>query len=284
MVVANLVVIFTKAQVSSTRINEVFNMSSSIVDGTYEEKLNDTPIEFKDVSFRYNPNGLNAINNISFKIEKNQIVGIIGSTGSGKTSLIDLINRFYDCNEGEVLFYGRNIKDYKLDYVRKNISTVFQHSTLFMGTIKSNLLWADENASDETLNKALETSQSSDFVSKKENGIDEVVLQYGKNFSGGQRQRLSIARALVKESEILILDDAKSALDYQTSLNLSKALRKLDITVIDISQRASDMKNCDIVLVLDKGNLVGVGKHKDLIKTCEVYKEICYSQDEMEVE
>ena len=284
MFVANLVVIFTKAQVSSTRINEVFNLENSIIDGSVETPLNNTPIEFKNVSFKYNPNSLNALNNLNFKIEKNQVIGIIGSTGSGKTTLINVLNRFYDVTDGEILLYGRNIKDYKLDYVRKNISTVFQHSTLFNGTIESNLKWADEYASSETIDKALEVSQSKDFVYKKENGLNERVYQGGKNFSGGQRQRLSIARALVKNSPILILDDSKSALDYKTSLELSKALRKLDITVIDISQRASDMKNCDMVLVLDKGNLVGLGKHKDLIKTCDVYKEICYSQDEMEVE
>jgi len=279
MVVSNLVVIFTKASVSASRINEVFKLENSVKNGEFNEKLNDTPLELKNVCFRYNENGFNAINDVSFKIEKNMVIGVIGSTGSGKTCLIELLNRFYDVSSGEILFYGRNIKDYNLDFVRENISTVFQKSVLFSGTIESNLKWANESASVEEINKALEISQSMEFVSKLSDGINSKVLQGGKNFSGGQRQRLSIARALLKKSSILILDDSKSALDYETSKKLTRALKQVDLTVIEVSQRASDMALCDMVIVLDKGNLVGLGKHKDLIKNCDVYKEICYSQD-----
>lgn len=279
MVVSNLVVIFTKASVSASRINEVFKLENSVKSGEFNEKLNDTPLELKNVCFRYNENGFNAINDVSFKIEKNMVIGVIGSTGSGKTCLIELLNRFYDVSSGEILFYGRNIKDYNLDFVRENISTVFQKSVLFSGTIESNLKWANESASVEEINKALEVSQSMEFVSKLSDGINSKVLQGGKNFSGGQRQRLSIARALLKKSSILILDDSKSALDYETSKKLTRALKQVDLTVIEVSQRASDMALCDMVIVLDKGNLVGLGKHKDLIKNCDVYKEICYSQD-----
>ena len=279
MVVANLVVVFTKARASSDRINEVFDTNSSILDGKYDTKLNDRPLEINNVSFKYNKDSLNALTNINVTIEKGMTVGIIGGTGSGKSTFASLINRFYDVDEGDIKLFGRSIKDYKLSFVRSEISTVFQKSTLFTGTIRDNMRFAKKDATDEEINKALDIAQAKEFVSKLDEGLDTQIYQGGKNLSGGQRQRLSIARAIVKDSDILVLDDSKSALDFKTSKLLGNALKKINKTVIEISQRASDMMMCDLVLVLDKGNLVGIGKHEELVNTCDVYREICESQD-----
>lgn len=279
MVVANLVVVFTKARASSDRINEVFDTKSSIVDGLENTKLNNIPLEFRNVSFKYNDDSLNALTNINLKIEEGMLVGVIGGTGSGKTTFANLINRFYDVTDGEVLLYGRNIKDYTLDFVRKEISTVFQKSVLFTGSVKDNMLIGNKCAKDEEIIKAFKIAQAYEFIKKLDQGMDTLIYQGGKNLSGGQRQRLAIARALVKNSDILILDDSKSALDFKTSKLLSESLKDINRTIIEISQRASDMISCDLVLVLDKGNLVGLGKHQDLIENCDVYKEICESQD-----
>lgn len=279
MVVANLVVVFTKARASSDRINEVFDTNSSILDGKYDTKLNDRPLEINNVSFKYNKDSLNALTNINVTIEKGMTVGIIGGTGSGKSTFASLINRFYDVDEGDIKLFGRSIKDYKLSFVRSEISTVFQKSTLFTGSIRDNMRFAKKDATDEEINKALDIAQAKEFVSKLDEGLDTQIYQGGKNLSGGQRQRLSIARAIVKDSDILVLDDSKSALDFKTSKLLGNALKKINKTVIEISQRASDMMMCDLVLVLDKGNLVGIGKHEELVNTCDVYREICESQD-----
>ncbi|MCR5787214.1 MAG: ABC transporter ATP-binding protein/permease [Acholeplasmatales bacterium] len=279
MVVANLVVVFTKAKASSARINEVFNTESSIVSGCETTKLNNTPLVLKNVSFRYNKDSLDALHDISVEIKEGMTLGIIGGTGSGKTTFSSLINRFYDIDSGEILLFGRNIKDYDLSFVRSEISQVFQKSVLFKGTLRHNLKLAKKDATDKELLKALEIAQAKEFVDHLDNGLDTIIYQGGKNLSGGQRQRLSIARAIVKDSDILVLDDTKSALDFRTSKLLTASLKSINKTIIEISQRASDMAHCDLVMVLDKGCCVGLGTHEELIETCDVYKEICESQD-----
>lgn len=280
MVVANLVVIFTKAQASSVRINEVLATKSSISYGEFDESLdNENIISFNNVYFKYNENANNAINNASFNIKKGMMVGIIGGTGSGKTTLVNLINRFYDTTSGEILFYGRNIKDYKKGYVNNKIAYVPQKAVLFSGSIRKNMMWGKKDASDLEIDKALIDSQSKEFVSNMTDGIDTMLYQGGKNLSGGQKQRLCIARALVKDSDILILDDSSSALDFKTESNLRHAISRLDKTTLVISQRASSIMHSDMIIVLDQGNIVGIGKHEDLKNSCSVYSEICYSQD-----
>ena len=279
MVVANLVVIFTKASASSARINEVFNLKSSIISGDYNEKLNDIPFEFKNVCFTYNDNADYALSEVSFKIENNMTVGIIGGTGSGKTTIVNLMNRFYDSTKGEILFYGRDIKDYTLDFVNSNIATVMQKAILFNGTVTENIKWGNKAATDLDLEKALRLSMSYDFVSKMEEKENTKIMQGGTNLSGGQRQRLSIARALVKNADILILDDSSSALDYKTDLELRKNLKTLNKTTILISQRASTIMHADMIICMDQGMITGIGTHDELLNTCPVYLEICDSQD-----
>lgn len=279
MVVANLVVIFTKASASATRVNEIFSTKSSVVSGTETEKLNNTPFVFNHVSFQYSANAKPAIDDACFSIQENETIGIIGGTGSGKTSLISLMNRFYDTTEGEILFYGRNIKEYNLDFIHQQIATVMQKAVLFSGTIKDNLYWGKENASDEEIETALRISQAEEFVSQMDLKENTMIYQGGTNLSGGQKQRLSIARAIIKDSPILILDDSSSALDFKTELNLRNAIQTLHKTTIIISQRASSILHADKILVLDQGKLVGIGKHHELLQACPVYAEICDSQD-----
>ncbi len=278
MVVANLVVVFTKARASSQRINQVFDTKSSIVDGVEDTKLNDTPFVLENVSFKYSKDALNALSNINLTIEKGMTLGVIGGTGSGKSSLANILNRFYDISEGKILFYGRDIKDYKLDFVRANISQVFQKAILFTGTIRDNVRLSNKELNDEKIIESLKIAQAYDFVESTKDKLDEVLYQGGKNLSGGQKQRLAIARALAKDSDILVLDDTKSALDFKTSANLTHALKNINKTIIEISQRASDMIHCDKVLVLDKGNLVGFGTHDELLANNAIYQEICKSQ------
>lgn len=279
MVVANLVVIFTKAFSSAARVNEVFDTKSSIVEGMYDTKLNNIPFIFENVSFNYNTNSKAAIDNASFKIEENMTVGIIGGTGSGKTTIVALMNRFYDTTSGNIIFYGRNIREYRTSFINEQIATVLQKAILFSGTIKDNLLWGKDTAGAEAINTALKNSMSYEFVSKLEDKENTYLYQGASNLSGGQKQRLSIARALIKDSPILILDDSTSALDFNTELNLRNAIKALKKTTIIISQRASSIMHADLILVLDGGKLVGLGKHNELIENCEVYKEICDSQD-----
>ncbi len=279
IVVASLVVLYTKASTSAGRINEVFNTTSSIRFGIYDKGTNeDVVISFDNVSFSYN-GSVNSVSNLSFEIKKGMSVGIIGSTASGKSTIINLINRFYDVSDGSLYLYGRNIKEYKESFIRDNISLVSQKASLFSGTIKENILWGKENATDEEIISSLKMSQAYDFVSNMEKGIDTFLYQGGKNLSGGQRQRLSIARGLIKDSNILILDDTYSALDFKTESNLRAEISKLDKTVITISQRVSSISNCDLILVIDNGKIVGMGTHDNLIKDCSVYKEISDSQD-----
>ncbi len=279
MVVANLVVIFTKASASAGRVNEVFQTRSSIIEGKETTPKTTVPFVFQDVSFCYNENAKPAISHASFTISSGMTVGVIGGTGSGKTTLVHLMHRFYDVMDGSLLFYGRSIKEYSREFLDQQIALVMQKAVLFSGTIKDNLLWGNKEASNEAIRSALEASMSFEFVDKLEAKEDTVLYQGGSNLSGGQKQRLSIARALIKNSPILILDDSSSALDYKTELNLRKNIKALNKTTILISQRASSILHADLILVLDQGHIVGQGKHEELLATCPVYQEICDSQD-----
>lgn len=283
IVVANLLVLITKASASAKRINEVFEISPSVVETeTSEISINENSykIEFKDVDFSYG-NGDDVLNDLSFSIKKGQTVGIIGGTGSGKSTLISLIPRFYDVKNGSVCVDGRNVKEYPFLQLRQQIGIVPQHSVLFSGTIRENMKWLNPDATDDEIIKALKTAQAYDFVEKLSKGLDSNIEQGGKNFSGGQRQRLCIARAIVGNPEILILDDSFSALDFATDAKLRKALREntTNMTVIIVTQRCSAIKNADLILVLDDGRLVGKGTHEDLLQSCEDYREIYNSQN-----
>ena len=277
--VTNLVTIFTKAQASSVRINEVFDMKSSINDGSYEEGLDtDVAIEFKNVTFNYNIDSYPAVSNLNFKVYKGQTIGIIGGTGSGKSTIVNLINRFYDTTSGDIYLNGRNIKDYKLSYVNHNISTVLQKAVLFNGNVIDNLCYGKKNASIDEINHALKVAQA-DFISKMPDGLNARVLQGGKNLSGGQRQRLSIARAILKNSPVLVLDDSSSALDYQTDYKLRMAIKELKKTTFIISRRASSIAYADQIIVLDNGKIDAIGCHDELLEKSKLYREICISQE-----
>lgn len=277
--VTNLVTIFTKAQASSVRINEVFDMKSSINDGSYEEGLDtDVAIEFMNVTFNYNIDSYPAVSNLNFKVYKGQTIGIIGGTGSGKSTIVNLINRFYDTTSGDIYLNGRNIKDYKLSYVNHNISTVLQKAVLFNGNVIDNLCYGKKNASIDEINHALKVAQA-DFISKMPDGLNARVLQGGKNLSGGQRQRLSIARAILKNSPVLVLDDSSSALDYQTDYKLRMAIKELKKTTFIISQRASSIAYADQIIVLDNGKIDAIGCHDELLEKSKLYREICISQE-----
>lgn len=237
-------------------------------------------VAFEHVSFTYAEAGGEALSNVHFTVKKGQTVGIIGGTGSGKSTLVNLIGRFYDASDGSIRIAGQDIRSYSREELRGKIGVVMQKAQLFSGTIRSNLLWGDKNASDEALWSALETAQAAEFVRAKENGLDEIVEQGGRNLSGGQKQRLTIARALVGDPEILILDDSASALDFATDAALRKAIRGLkeELTVFIVSQRTSSLQHADLILVLDDGIVVGMGSHSELLKECSVYREIYESQ------
>ena len=284
IVVANLVILLTKASASAQRINEVFETQPSVVEKNHDKisvsKSNSTPkVEFDDVTFSYG-DGDDELSDISFRIMRGQTVGIIGGTGCGKSTLINLIPRYYDVKSGSVSVDGINVKDYPFVQLRSQIGIVPQQSILFSGTIRENMKWQNKDATDEDIISALKTAQAYEFVSKLEQGLDSHVEQGGKNFSGGQRQRLCIARAIVGSPELLILDDSFSALDFATDAALRKALKQStsDITVIIVTQRCSTIKNADMILVLDDGRLVGKGTHEELFENCETYREICLSQ------
>ena len=284
IVVANLVILLTKASASAQRINEVFETQPSVVEKNHNEisvsKSNFTPkVEFDDVTFSYG-DGDDELSDISFRIMRGQTVGIIGGTGCGKSTLINLIPRYYDVKSGKVSVDGVNVKDYPFVQMRSQIGIVPQQSTLFSGTIRENMKWQNKDANDEDIISALKTAQAYEFVSKLKNGLDSHVEQGGKNFSGGQRQRLCIARAIVGSPELLILDDSFSALDFATDASLRKALKQstTNMTVIIVTQRSSTIKNADLILVLDDGRLVGKGTHDELFENCETYREICLSQ------
>jgi len=245
-------------------------------------KTTDDKVVFKNVTFTYEGAKEPALSNLSFTVKKGQTIGIIGGTGCGKSTLVNLIPRFYDVTEGEVLVDGVNVKDYTFDGLRSSIGVVPQKAVLFNGTIADNMRWGKVDATKEEMEKAISIAQGSDVVASKKNGLEEVLLQGGKNLSGGQRQRLTIARALVKEPQILILDDSASALDFATDAKLRKAIKEetQDMTVFIVSQRASSIKHADQIIVLEDGEMAGLGTHEELLQTCEVYQEIVKSQDD----
>ncbi len=281
VVVANLVVLFTKAAASASRINEILDIEPSVKNGEYSgEGEGSTAVKFDNVSFSYNKNGENALENISFTAEKGETIGIIGGTGSGKSTLVNLIPRFYDCTEGTIEIDGVKIADYDTKSLRGRIGTVPQKAVLFSGTIAENMRWGKPDATEEEIRSALDIAQASEFVNKLENGLETHISQGGKNLSGGQKQRMTIARALVSKPEILILDDSASALDFATDAALRKAIAQSTnkMTVFIVSQRANSIRYADKIIVLDDGKQAGMGTHKELLESCDVYREICYSQ------
>lgn len=281
VVVANLVVIFTKASASAARINEVFETRPSVQEPAQANAapvLGAPKIEFRDVSFGYG--GEQVLRHIDLKVQKGQTLGIIGTTGSGKSTLVNLIPRFYDVLQGEVLVDGVNVKEYPLSLLRGQCGIAPQNAVLFSGTIGDNMRWAKEDATDQEIERALSIAQAEDFVKKLPFGIDTPITQGGKNLSGGQKQRLTIARALLRDPQILILDDSASALDFVTDAALRRAIRTQtkDMTVLLVSQRVSTVRGADQIAVLDDGTLAGVGSHEELFASCKPYREICLSQ------
>ena len=279
---ANLIVLINKAIACGNRVQSVFEISSSMSESPDQsiDTETDNAVEFKDVSLRYGSSETDSLSEITFSAKKGETIGIIGGTGSGKSSIVNMIPRFYDAFSGEVLVDGKNVKDYSIKALRGKIGVVPQKAVLFNGTIRENLLWGNENASDEDIYEALKISQAIDVVEGRRKGLDSEVAQGGKNFSGGQRQRLTIARALVRKPEILILDDSASALDFATDAALRKAIREMENspTVFIVSQRASSIQYADKIIVLDDGRIAGIGSHDSLLESCGVYQEIYYSQ------
>ena len=286
---ANLIITVTKAVACGNRIQSILEIPAGMEQGTIKEKEENAisgTVEFDHVSLRYYEGGEEALTDIHFKANKGDVIGVIGGTGSGKSSLVNLIPRFYDVERGSVKVDGRDVREYSLEELRDKIGMVMQKAVLFHGTIRDNLKWGNEEASDDELWEALRIAQAEEFVLKKEKQLDEMIEQEGRNLSGGQKQRLSIARALVKKPEILILDDSASALDYATDASLRKALREMpgETTVFIVSQRASSLMHADTIIVLDDGDVAGMGTHEDLLKNCQVYQEIYYSQFERKEE
>ena len=280
---ANLVVLLTRAIASMGRVSQVLDTPSTMA---FPEKpvsadaASDVAVAFDHVSLRYQGAGAESLSDVTFTAKKGQTIGVIGGTGSGKTMLVSLIPRFYDATKGQVTLLGQPITAYSKEELNRHVAVVMQKAQLFKGTIRSNLLWGNENATDEELWHALSIAQSEDFVRQKPGKLDDPVEQGGRNLSGGQRQRLTIARALVGHPDILILDDSASALDYATDAALRKALRTLpaETTLFIVSQRTSSLRHADQIIVLDDGHVVGIGKHDALMQTCEVYREIHESQ------
>lgn len=280
---ANLVVLLTRAIASMGRVSQVLDTPSTMA---FPEKpvsadaASDVAVAFDHVSLRYQGAGAESLSDVTFTAKKGQTIGVIGGTGSGKTTLVSLIPRFYDATKGQVTLLGQPITAYSKDELNRHVAVVMQKAQLFKGTIRSNLLWGNENATDEELWHALSIAQSEDFVRQKPGKLDDPVEQGGRNLSGGQRQRLTIARALVGHPDILILDDSASALDYATDAALRKALRTLpaETTLFIVSQRTSSLRHADQIIVLDDGHVVGIGTHDTLMQTCEVYREIHESQ------
>ena len=284
---ANLIINITKSVASGNRIQSVFEIESS---QTEREKAivsaDAGNIEFKNVSLKYKGAAEKSLQNITFSVKKGETVGIIGGTGSGKSTLVNMIPRFYDSSEGELLIGGVNVKEWSTEALREKIAIVPQKAVLFKGTIRENILWGNENATDDDIYSALETAQALDVVMKKDDKLDHLIEQSGRNLSGGQRQRLTIARALVKKPQVLILDDSSSALDYATDSALRKAIAESTdgTTVFIVSQRASSVMNADQIIVLDDGEAVGIGTHEELLATCDIYSEIYHSQFKKGVE
>ncbi|MCD8326481.1 MAG: ABC transporter ATP-binding protein/permease [Lachnospiraceae bacterium] len=302
---ANLIVSMSKAFACANRISAVMDIEPSIVGGTFDGKAapakesahgkkkaagkdkagqkaaKSVPcVSFKDVFFKYKNAKEDSLEHIDFEVQPGQTVGIIGGTGSGKTSVVNLIPRFYDVREGQVLVDGTDVRDYTLDALRDKAGVVPQKSVLFKGSLKDNMLWGKKDATEEEIYKALDTVQAREFVEQKGQGLAMEIEQNGKNLSGGQRQRLTIARALVKQPEILIMDDSASALDFATDAALRRAIKEntQNMTVFIVSQRVSTIRNADMILVMDDGRLAGLGTHSELLKSCDVYREICLSQ------
>lgn len=282
MMLVMIFMMLPAAQVSAERINEVLERDVNIKEGSVSEGREQGTVEFKNVSFRYLHASEDELSNISFKINKGQTLAIIGATGSGKTTLISLIPRFYDATKGEVLVDGINVKDYKFDTLYDKLGYVTQKAVLFAGSIRENVFFGESAASetDEELKNAIELSQAEEFVDKLPDGTEHMISQMGRNVSGGQKQRLSIARALSRKPEILVFDDSFSALDYKTDAKLREGLNEKlkDTTKIIVAQRISTIRHADKIIVLDRGEAVGMGTHEELMKNCDVYKEIALSQ------
>lgn len=282
MMLVMIFMMLPAAQVSAERINEVLERDVNIKEGSVSEGREQGTVEFKNVSFRYPHASEDELSNISFKINKGQTLAIIGATGSGKTTLISLIPRFYDATDGEVLVDGVNVKNYKFDTLYDKLGYVTQKAVLFAGSIRENVFFGESAApeSDEELKNAIELSQAEEFVDKLPDGTEHMISQMGRNVSGGQKQRLSIARALSRKPEILVFDDSFSALDYKTDAKLREGLNEKlgDTTKIIVAQRISTIRHADKIIVLDRGEAVGMGTHEELMKSCDVYKEIALSQ------
>ena len=284
LMLAVIFMLLPRADVSAKRINEVLDTDFAIDEGEFDGKTKEVgTIEFKNVSFKYPDAEEYLLENISFKANKGETVAIIGSTGSGKSTLINLIPRFYDVTDGEVLVDGVNVKDYTLEALNNKLGYVSQKAVLFQGTIRSNITYGDngkEEVSEEKMEEALRVSQAKEFVDKLDDGVDSHVAQSGTNYSGGQKQRISIARAIARDPEIYIFDDSFSALDYKTDARLRHELKKYahDATMVIVAQRIGTIMNADKIIVLDDGKCVGMGTHKELLKTCDVYKQIALSQ------
>lgn len=280
--IASLIIQITKAMSSANRIEEVFDKSSSMEFPAQSQKPCNSQyaVEFDNVCLTYKNGGSEALTGIDFKVKKGETIGIIGGTGSGKSSIVNMIPRFYDATMGEVRINGINVKNYAKEDIRNMIGIVLQKSVLFNGSIRDNMKWGRDNATDEEIIKALKDAQAYDFVMEKEGGLDYKVAQGGRNLSGGQKQRLAIARALVKNPQILILDDSASALDYVTDSKLRAAIKELgnDITTFIVSQRTASIRNADKIIVLEDGEVAGIGTHDELLRTCEIYQEI-YNTD-----
>lgn len=289
IVVANLVVIFTKAAASATRVDEVLELHPSIVNRVSRpaQEVEGSPeIAFDAVSFAYPDAGAYSLSDISFTVARGQTLGIIGGTGCGKSTLVNLIPRFYEVSQGSLKVDGVDVRDYPMEQLRGKVGIVPQRAVLFSGTLRQNMQWRKQDATDEEIWQALETAQAASFVRKMPDGLDSVILQGGKNLSGGQKQRLTIARALVGEPEILILDDSASALDFATDAALRQAIAKFSagrgnrMTTIIVSQRANTVRYADQIVVLDDGRATGIGTHEQLLESCQTYREIYWSQNE----
>lgn len=289
IVVANLVVIFTKAAASATRVDEVLELHPSIVNRVSRpaQEVEGSPeIAFDAVSFAYPDAGAYSLSDISFTVARGQTLGIIGGTGCGKSTLVNLIPHFYEVSQGSLKVDGVDVRDYPMDQLRGKVGIVPQRAVLFSGTLRQNMQWRKQDATDEEIWQALETAQAASFVRKMPDGLDSVILQGGKNLSGGQKQRLTIARALVGEPEILILDDSASALDFATDAALRQAIAKFSagrgnrMTTIIVSQRANTVRYADQIVVLDDGKAAGIGTHEQLLESCQIYREIYWSQNE----
>lgn len=283
---ANLIITVTKAVACGNRIESVLKIQADMKDGTLswteKSKLQDDvpAVEFQNVSLRYQGAGADALTGITFRAMRGETIGIIGGTGSGKTSLVNLIPRFYEASSGRIEINGKDIRDYRIEDLREHMGVVPQKAVLFKGTVGENLRWGNENASDRELDEALAVSQAKEFVDKKSGRLDFMIEQGGRNLSGGQKQRLTIARALVRKPDILILDDSASALDFATDAALRSSIRSMkgSPTVFIVSQRTSSIKNADRIIVMDDGAVAGVGTHQELLESCPAYQEIYYSQ------